>query len=90
MLGISVDEVWCHLAFAKDRRLHFPLLADFEPKGAVARLYGVYNGAKGFSERALFVLDAQGIIRWSYVSPLAVNPGLTSILKALRGARKQR
>jgi len=43
VLGISVDSKWCHLAFSKDRNLHFPLLADFEPKGAVARLYGVYN-----------------------------------------------
>src|SRR4030081_2218392 len=44
LLGISVDGAWCHLAFAKDRKLHFPLLADFEPKGAVARAYGVYEG----------------------------------------------
>jgi peroxiredoxin len=41
LLGISVDGAWCHAAFARDRRLHFPLLADFEPKGAVARSYGV-------------------------------------------------
>ena len=43
LLGISVDGVWCHVAFSRDRKLHFPLLADFEPKGAVARLYGVYR-----------------------------------------------
>jgi len=47
LVGMSVDGVWCHEAFAKDRRLHFPLVADFEPKGAVARQYGAYHGADG-------------------------------------------
>ncbi len=83
ILGISVDSVWCHAAFARDRNLHFPLLADFEPKGAVARLYGAYREGDGTSERALFVLDGDGIIRWSYCSPVAVNPGADGILNAL-------
>ena len=83
LLGISVDGVWCHEAFAKDRHLHFPLLADFEPKGAVAQKYGVYRNADGFTERALFVIDRNGIITWSYVSPVAVNPGADGILEAL-------
>ena len=83
ILGISVDGVWCHAAFAKDRNLHFPLLADFEPKGRVARQYGAYREEDGTSERALFVLDANGIIRWSYCSPIAVNPGADGILNAL-------
>jgi peroxiredoxin len=83
LLGISVDGIWCHLAFAADRKLHFPLLADFEPKGAVARKYGVYRDHDGTSERALFVLDAKGVIRWSHVSPLGVNPGADGILRAL-------
>ena len=85
LIGISVDGVWCHLAFAKDRHLHFPLLADFEPKGDVARRYGVYRAQDGISERALFVIDADGIIRWSYVSPIGVNPGADGILVALEG-----
>jgi peroxiredoxin len=83
LLGISVDGVWCHAAFAKDRHYHFPLLADFEPKGEVARRFGVYRQTDGFSERALFVLDKQGVIRWSYVSPVGVNPGADGILSAL-------
>lgn len=83
ILGISVDGVWCHAAFAGDRNLHFPLLADFEPKGAVARQYGAYRDEEGTSERALFVLDREGIIRWSYCSPIAVNPGADGILNAL-------
>jgi peroxiredoxin len=83
LLGISVDGVWCHAAFAKDRRYHFPLLADFEPKGEISRRYGAYRESDGFSERALFVLDREGVIRWSYVSPVGVNPGADGILNAL-------
>jgi peroxiredoxin len=83
LFGISVDGKWSHLAFAKERKLHFPLLADFEPKGAVARLYGAYREAEGTSERALFVIDSDGVIRWSYVSPVGVNPGADGILNAL-------
>src|SRR5439155_21879162 len=81
--GTSVDGTWCHAAFARDRTLRFPLLADFEPKGAVARRYGSYRHADGFSERALFVIDGGGIIRWSDVSPIDVNPGANGILRAL-------
>jgi peroxiredoxin len=83
LVGISVDGSWCHAAFAKDRKLHFPLLADFEPKGAVARSYGVYRNADGVTERALFVIDPEGTIQWSYVSPIGVNPGADGILAAL-------
>ena len=83
LLGISVDGVWCHAAFAGDRKLHFPLLADFEPKGAVAREYGVYRESEGLTERALFVIDAEGIIRWSFLSPIGVNPGADGIFDAL-------
>jgi peroxiredoxin len=83
VLGISVDGAWCHTAFAKSRNLKFPLLADFEPKGAVARAYGVYASSEGVSERALFVIDGAGVVRWSYVSPIGVNPGANGILQAL-------
>jgi peroxiredoxin len=83
LLGISVDGAWCHTAFSRDRKLHFPLLADFEPKGAVARLYGVYRETDGTTERALFVINEAGVIHWSYVSPVGVNPGADGILSAL-------
>jgi peroxiredoxin len=83
LLGISVDGVWCHLAYAHDRKLRFPLLADFEPKGAISRLYGAYRPHEGVCERALFVIDAEGIIRWSYLSPVGINPGADGILEAL-------
>jgi peroxiredoxin len=83
LLGISVDGIWSHLAFAKDRNLHFPLLADFEPKGDVSRTYQVYRATDGTSERALYVIDVDGIVRWSYVSPVGINPGADGILRAL-------
>lgn len=83
LLGISVDGAWCHSAFTENRHLHFPLLADFEPKGVVARAYNVYREEEGTSERALFIIDELGIIRWSYVSPIGVNPGADGILSAL-------
>jgi peroxiredoxin len=83
LLGISVDGAWCHQAFARDRNLHFALLSDFEPKGAVSRAYGAYREAEGVSERALFLLDEKGTIAWSYRSPVAVNPGADGILDAL-------
>jgi peroxiredoxin len=82
-LGISVDGAWCHAAFADDRKLHFPLLADFEPKGEVARRYGVYDDTEGVCQRALFVIDDDGIVRWSHVSPMGINPGAEGILDAL-------
>ena len=83
LLGVSVDSVWCHQAFAQDRHLHFNLLADFEPKGEIARRYGAYDAQHGFSKRALFVIDKDGVIAWSYLSPTAVNPGADGILEAL-------
>ena len=85
LIGISVDGIWCHLAFAKDRNLHFPLLSDFEPKGEISRAYNAYRASDGTSERALFVIDAAGSIRWSYVSPVGINPGADGILRALEG-----
>ncbi len=83
MLGISVDGVWCHGAFADTRKLRFPLLADFEPKGGVAQKYGAYRSIEGVCERALFVIDKAGTIAWSYCSPMAINPGADGILDAL-------
>lgn len=89
LLGISVDGVWCHAAFAKARNLHFPLLADFEPKGAVARAYGAYRESDGVTERALFVIDQSSVIRWSYLSPVDVNPGADGIFDALEAMEKR-
>ena len=83
LLGISVDNTWCHVAYAKDRRLRFPLLSDFEPKGEVARLYGAYVPQEGVAARALFVIDRSGTIAWNYVAPIGINPGAEGIIEAL-------
>jgi peroxiredoxin len=88
ILAISVDGIWCHLAFEHDRKLHFTLLSDFEPKGAVAKLYGAFREHDGFAERALFLIDERGVIRWSYLSPVGVNPGADGILEALDSLAK--
>ncbi|MDB4968898.1 MAG: putative peroxiredoxin [Myxococcales bacterium] len=87
LLGISVDGVWCHLAFASNRKLRFPLLADFEPKGAAARSFGAYDNENGVCERALFVIDREGTITWSHLSPIGINPGADGILEALERLR---
>lgn len=89
MIGISVDSTWCHNAFQQDRKLHFPLLADFEPKGEVSKAYGIYDDEVGESKRALFVIDKDGNIAWSYLSPTAVNPGADGILDALENLEKK-
>ena len=65
LLGVSVDGAWCHMALSNERHYHFPLLSDFEPKGAIAKAYGVYDAKEGVAERALFDIDGQGVIRWS-------------------------
>ena len=89
LIAISVDGPWSHDAFAKQKHLHFPLLSDFEPKGKTARTYGAYRESDGVCERALFVIDRAGIIRWSYCSPVAVSPGADGILKALEALPMQ-
>jgi peroxiredoxin len=89
ILGISVDGVWCHDAWKREHKIKFPLLADFEPKGEVARKYGAYRPQDGFCERALFVIDGQGIIRWSFLSPIDINPGAEGILDALETLQPQ-
>lgn len=83
LLGISVDGVWCHAAFADARNLGFQLLSDFEPKGQVARQYGVYREKEGSSARATFVVDKDGVIAWSEVSPVGINPGAAGPLDAV-------
>lgn len=90
VLGISVDGVWSHQAFIKDRNLHFPLLADFHPRGEVARLYNAYREEDGQAERALYVLNATGIVMWSYIAPVGINPGADGVLQILETLGKPR
>ena len=83
LLGISVDDIDSHQAFTQTLKLAFPLLSDDDPAGAVARSFGIYNEADGVNERALFVLNDEGVIQWSYLSPRKINPGANGILEAL-------
>lgn len=83
VLGISVDGVWSHAAFADARNLQFQLLSDFEPKGKVAREYGAYREKEGSCARATFVIDKDGVIAWSDVSPVGINPGAAGPLAAV-------
>jgi len=83
LIGISVDGPWSHMAFAKDRGLHFLLLSVFEQKGQAPRQYGAYQEDVGESARALFVINTEGIVSWSYISPTGVSPGADGILRAL-------
>jgi peroxiredoxin len=85
LLGISVDNIWSHLAFAKEKNLRFPLLSDFNPKGAVSKLYNAYHEEDGVSERALYVINKESNISWGYISPIGIDPGAEGILKALEG-----
>lgn len=87
LAGISVDSRWSHLAYSKQHNFHFPLLSDFEPKGAVARLYDAYDESVGECRRALYIIDEKGVIRWTYLSPVGTNPGADGILKALEQIR---
>jgi len=84
ILAVSVDSIYSHGAWAAVRGLEFPLLADFEPKGAVAKQYGAYRDEDGFSERALCVIDPEGVIRYSHVSPYLHHvPDLDELLEAI-------
>jgi peroxiredoxin len=85
VVGISVDSLYSHGAWAAVRGITFPLLADFHPKGEVARHYQVWREGDGFSERALYVIDSDGIIRYSHVSPeLHKIPDIYELFEVLR------
>jgi len=88
VLGISVDSVWSHKAYVKSRKLRFPLLSDFNPKGDVGRSYGVYDADAGEVKRALFVIDRNVAIQWNFLSSNWENPGAAGILKALKSFSK--
>ena len=83
LVGVSVDSVWCHQAFKRALRLDFALLSDCHPRGGAARAYGVYRPRQGTGGRALFVVDATGVIRWHYLGAPEVNPGVDGMLTIL-------
>ena len=85
VLGISVDSVPCNAAWARSLGgLSYDLLSDFEPKGEVARKFGVYRAADGISERALFIVDKEGKIAYKHIHNIADQPDNEELFEALR------
>ncbi len=84
LYGVSVDSAFCHKAFQQQLGITIPLLADFEPKGAVAKKYGVYIDERGHNQRALVMIDPELVVRWAHQasSPLEI-PGANLIFDAL-------
>ncbi len=87
MLGLSVDSVWSHKAYAEKMGIHYPLLADFHPRGAVAEKYGVYLADKGITGRAISIIDRDGKLAWHKNYDIPVVPGVDEVAKALEGVK---
>jgi peroxiredoxin len=83
MLGISVDSAFCHKAFQSHLEVSIPLLADFHPKGEVARAYGLWSDKYGQAGRALVLVGPDGTVQWSYKSPALEYPGTDLIFEKL-------
>jgi peroxiredoxin (alkyl hydroperoxide reductase subunit C) len=84
LYGVSVDSAYCHKAFQDQIGIRIPLLADFHPKGAVAKAYGVYDEKWGNSARALVMIDPELKVKWAHRSPSALEiPGANLIFDAL-------
>lgn len=87
LLGISVDSVWTHKAFAEKMKINYPLLADFHPKGAVAEKYGMYMPERGISGRAVAIIDKSGKIAWFKNYDYPTSPEPKEIAEALAGVK---
>ena len=87
LVGISVDGIWCHLAFAQRPESALPAARRLRAEGRGRAERTASTPRDGTSERALFVIDGDGIVRWSYVSPIGINPGADGILRALEDLR---
>ena len=83
VLGISVDGAFCHKAFQKHLSLTMPLLADFHPKGQVAKAYGIWSEDFGQSGRGLVLVGPDGTVEWSYLSPPLEVPSPDLVFAAL-------
>ena len=83
VLGLSVDSVWAHKAFAEKMGISYPLLADFQPRGAVADKFGVYLAEKGITGRAIAIVDKAGKIAWLKNYDIPVVPDMTEVSRAL-------
>jgi peroxiredoxin len=87
LLGLSVDSVWTHKAFAEKMGIGYPLLADFHPKGAVAEKFGMYNPERGMTGRAIAIIDKAGKIAWFKVYEYPNAPGPEEVAQALASVK---
>jgi len=87
VLGLSVDSVWSHKAYAEKMGIHYPLLADFQPRGAVAQKFGVFLEEKGITGRAISIIDREGKLAWHKNYDIPVVPGVDEVAKALEGVK---
>jgi mycoredoxin-dependent peroxiredoxin len=87
VLGLSVDSVWSHKAFAEKMGIHYPLLADFQPRGAVAEKFGVYLADKGISGRAIAIVDRNGQVAWFKQYDIPTVPDVQEVAQALSSVK---
>src|ERR1700685_2832288 len=87
VLGLSVDSVWSHKAFADKMGISYPLLADFNPRGAVAEKFGVYLADKGITGRAIAIIDKTGKIAWFKNYDIPVVPDMAEVAQALAAVK---
>ena len=83
VITVSVDSMFTHRAWADQEGYTFPLLSDFWPHGQVARAYGVFDEGKGLALRGTFIIDGEGVIRWSVVNPIGSPRDVADYVKAL-------
>lgn len=87
VLGVSVDSVWSHKAFAEKMKISYPLLADFNPRGAMADKYGVYLAEKGITGRAIVIINKQGNVAWVKNYDIPVVPDVNEVAQALTNVK---
>jgi peroxiredoxin len=87
VLGVSVDSVWSHKAFAEKMKIAYPLLADFHPRGAMADKYGVYLAEKGITGRAIVIVNKQGNVAWVKNYDIPVVPDVNEVAQALSNVK---
>jgi peroxiredoxin len=83
VLGVSVDSVWSHKAYAEKMGIHYPLLADFQPRGAVGDKFGVFMAEKGITGRAIAIVNKAGNLAWFKNYEIATVPDLKEVSEAL-------
>ena len=87
VLGVSVDSVWSHKAYAEKMGIKYSLLADFHPKGAMSEKYGMYMGDKGITGRSIIIIDKGGIVAWKKDYDIPVVPDVKEVATALGGVK---